>query len=363
MSEDGRRILGVRIRALREEAGLKLEGLSLRLREQGTQKGTSITNLSQVELGNSWPGDELVRAIDNALAANGELIHLLREAKVPATATSDGERTDITAHLFFPLLLQECPEAVTPHQQTPFDCISRLGIISDDDNFAALHIFPFKVVVLHERHVFTDCKLGDIAVWRESQIKRCTSAAQDYLVKLGYHLHVVDTDPYCFTCFVIKRYSANDRLRHRATQILSTPSTLLEDGTANASYKAEALLHSESQLHEILDFSVSGSHFGAASWAAVAISPNKSDTRIEDALVNLEIQLQALWCYANNIAALAKFSHPDYADRFLKQSLSHFQRPRATEHMAVRRLREALVESSRIRHVIDGALTSTHAEK
>src|SRR5947208_2566090 len=82
--KEAQEALGAKVRELREHAGLTLQGLSEQLRANGAAAGTSVQHLSQIERGASWPSATLLRAIGSVLGHTGELLYLLREAKVPA---------------------------------------------------------------------------------------------------------------------------------------------------------------------------------------------------------------------------------------------------------------------------------------
>jgi len=362
MDANPRQTLGARIRQRRTEAHLTLAQLRAKLQIHGLDRGISVQHLSEVERGGTWPSAALVRALDEVLGAGSELLDLLRNAKVPVHRTSSDDALVVTAHLFFPLFLAEAPECPVSNSVAS-DHVPRLGILSATDH-ATVHCFPFGVAVLHEQFDLTVSHLGEVAHWRRQQIERGCSATAAHLEELGVPFEVLDHDPYCFTAFVFRAVPWGDaETLDRATQVMAMPGVLLS-GQMNTdddlARRAEVLLMDRSMpITDVADFSHTGSHYGAATWAAVALMPlaDAPDTDIVHALIDLEIQLQGFWCYASNVAA-GRVDVGSYDPNFLRKVLAKLHCPSATEHTAVRRLREALVRTSRITELVDSAVTA-----
>lgn len=358
MTSDQRQALADRIRQGRDDADLTLRELQAKLRATGLNRGTSIQHLSEVQRGDAWPSRDLVSALDSVLSTNGQLIALLRNAKVPAHADSSTESLIVTAHLFFPLFVDAAPEPMHDHASSTLDFVPRLGHTTSHMEHAVLHSFPFRVVVLHERHNFAEADLTAIAAWRQEQILRSRTAVTDHAAELDLTIAPMDHDPYCFTAFVLNAVPWDrEQLQNRATQILAMPGVLLASHAGDdVAHRAKLLLASTSPLADVVDFSHTGSHFGAASWAAVSILPTERTSTVATALVEFEVQLQAFWCYASNIEASGEFVHADYDARFLRRVLGKLQCPWPTEHTAVRRLREAILHTSRITELVGSAI-------
>lgn len=355
--------LGARMRELRAVAGLTLKDLRSELNKVGVSKGTSEQHLSQIERGNTWADHVLVAAVDSVLHAGGELVRLLRDAKVPPIHTAVGDGLAVTAHLFFPLFLNEVPPPMEPHVSGELDFVPRLGWTAVHGGLGTLHCFPFGVVVLHEAHDLQGLTLSAIAAWRVEQLARCGTAVVDHLRRLEILAEPVDHAPYCFTVFVVREVPwREEHLWARLVHMLAMPRAMLSpDGTYDQEHRAETLLHSHVPIGDVVDFSLTGSHIGAASWAAVSLLPDDGETLVAAALIELEIQLQALWCYASNAAERGLCGTPGHEPRLLRQALSRLQRPWPTERTGVTRLREALVQTSRVVDVVRSALDSAEA--
>lgn len=357
MADDPKAALGNRIRECRKAEGLTLAEVRERLLAAGLEKGSSIQHLSQVERGAAWPGPSLVHNLDSILKTKNEFLALLRQAKVPSAAQTGP--LSVTGHLFFPLYLgtQALAEAqMSPHTNGPLDFLPRLGRLPSNHDSVTIQMFPFGVIVVHEIHELADVTLPAIARWRQEQIARCSTAAHSRLSEMYPELVQTDHDPYCFSAFVFNSMPwADEATRKRATHVLSLPNVLLA-GQEDDEHTDE-LLRSTEPLEDVTDFSLTGAHHGAASWAAVAICPlPESEIDIAHDLVDVEVQLQAFWCYASNVESLGKFSDDAFGERFLRQALGRLQRPWPTEHTGTRRLREALLKTSRITEMVTSAV-------
>lgn len=355
-----RAALGEAIRRRRIEASVKTLGLlSQRLRDYGLTEGISIGHLSEVERGNTWPSPKLVRALDAVLSTKGELIGLLREAKVPHLPVDDDQASEleVTAHLFYPLRVETVPELPEVSVSTPYDFLPRLGCHEISDSVqATLHSFPFNVIVLHEKHLLPSSALSDIALWRQEQLERAGVAVVAHGESLGASITPADHEPYCFSAFVSPVHPIDDEVRQlRTNQLLAMPGILISE---NREERVESLMTSPIPVTDIFDFSLTGSHFGSATWAAVSISlQNGRDTHsITNALVELEVQLQAFWCYASNVEAGGAIPRKPHDARFLQRVVGKLNCPWPNEHTAHRRLREALVSTSRVVELVKSAI-------
>lgn len=109
-------------------------------------------------------------------------------------------------------------------------------------------------------------------------------------------------------------------------------------------------------MKDLVSFGMNGTHIGWASWAGVALFNRSGDFTLEDNLVDLELSVQSIWCYANNVEQRGRLLSPDHGADFLKLARRRLMQPKSTEHTSMRLLREAVVQTSRVVQVIDGAL-------
>jgi transcriptional regulator with XRE-family HTH domain len=350
--------LGERIGELRAQRDMTLKQLSERLQDDGLTTGFSIQHLSQVERGETWPSLPVVQALDAIFRTNGLLVRLLKEDKYPGQQPQSNQ-IRLTAHLLFPVCLAKLP----PHLDGPphdFDVLTASAVISAGSSPHALYTFPFDVAVLHERHSLEMDSIAQIASWRREHIARSVRAAGNHLAASGINCEVIDPDPYCLSVFEVHDlpWPATSR-QHRATQLLSMPSMLVsEAGDPLDTDAIETLLDAPNGVLDTADFSLARSHCGFASWAAVVVFPYRGSA-FASRVIDFEIQLQALWCYASNVEAVGAFTNDDYSQAFLRQTLRKLQRPRPTEHTSERQMREAVIRTSRIADIVSLALDAT----
>lgn len=178
----------------------------------------------------------------------------------------------------------------------------------------------------------------------------------------------LDREPYAFTCFRLRTSPWDDaRVVDRAVQVLANPSTLAAEAAVSRERALETegnLLHASTPPEELVSFSVPQSHLGWASWSSIGLwmaDLDRLDT--EHLLVDVEIQTQALWCYAYNVAHYGAELRPNHGAPFLRRALRAMRRPGPTEHLSSRRLREAIVETSFIDRTVSDAIDSVTQEE
>lgn len=357
-TSDAWRKLGEEIRARRLANGWTLRQLSQELENQGLPTGSSVSHLSELERGVGRASPELIRALDDLFKAHRRLVRLLKDAKVPEGA-APGRDVCVAAHLFYPAFLSEAPDDQGTVPAGPGWFVQDVSRYTCSENHF-VYVFPFNVAVVHEVHDLQRPNLTDIAIWRSEQIIRAHGCAQQWFEQLGWPVSVLDEDPYCLSCFELKSGPWGEHeLYDRAVQILSMPSVLSRPAADDYDLAVEterSLLSSSEPIRDLRPFGIAGSHSGWASWAAVAFWDVSAHCDIRDELLHLEVQLQALWCYACNVERRRAPVSPQYGVLFLRNYLRHLQRPRPTEHTSVRMLREELVRTSRILETVSGAV-------
>jgi transcriptional regulator with XRE-family HTH domain len=353
--------LGKRIRELRLDRQMTLDDLSQALRAQGLAAGHSVQHLSQVERGMSWPSLPLVNGLDRVLRTGHELLSRLRTAKVPAFPEAVADHIGLRAHLFYPLHVAPVPEPAESTTEVHLDLVPRLGRTPNGTTHSTLHSFPFGVVVLHEVHELSVSSLATVASWREEVLQRCPTAVLEFFEQIGVKPEVKDHQPYCFTAFVFHAVPWEEHEdRQRATQLIAMPKILLANPDPEA--WTEQLLHSVRPVEDVIDHSLVGSHIGGASWASVSLMLDGNTIDLELSLIDFEAQLQAFWCYASNTAAREDFVASGYDALFMRRALARLLRPLPTESTAFRRLREAILTTSRIENLVSCALEATQQE-
>lgn len=359
MERDAYERLGGEIRKRRSERGWTLEFLSDQLRRQGLKSGHSVQHLSEVERGRGIPSAGLIRALEHVLQANNELLNLLRDAKVPSGELTSADDIKVTAHLFYPAAV-DCALRLVEDVNFENSYVSASGVHNCNQGRVAIYEFPFRVVVVHERHTVVVSSLTDLSMWRSEQIKRASTCVDNHLrEELDWQGTVVDESPYCFSAFVVEHGPWTDKAtRDNAVRILAIPSLLQRVALRNIddalSLERQILLGGLEQS-DLVSFNLE-SNLGWASWSAVALWEPSESTELERQLVPLEVQLQALWCYANSVSCGLSPASEEFGERFFRLCFRTFRRPHSTEHISSRLMREAIVKTSRLEEMISCAL-------
>jgi transcriptional regulator with XRE-family HTH domain len=350
---------GTRLRQLRESRGWRLLDLSNELRSRGTSKGVSVQHLSEIERGDPV-GPELADALDQLFQQSGALVALRRSDQYPPSEFAHGCSVDL--HVFFPARVAgDLPRAELLEAHPGWTVAPYVTIGSDPSE--RLHLFPFGVAVLHRHVSLGRSPLHQAARRRHEQIAYASTAVQEFLDELNLtSLEVVDDRPYGFSCFIL-RGGTDPHLTRRSTRALANPGDLwpyhLTDPTdleeAEIALAETDLLNDDMLTSELEIFDVRGSHYGSASWAAVCVHPLSEASDVEQLLINLEVQLQAFWCYASYVQrhgiCVTGFESP-----FIQASLRKLAVPDPLEHTPQRLLREALLVTSRVADVVEHAL-------
>jgi transcriptional regulator with XRE-family HTH domain len=357
---DGRTELGAAIRTQRKALGLTQAQVCTEIAKLGGQ--CTKQHLSSIELGNGWPSSELTRMLQKVLNAEGRFVRLLRRAKVPEQLDDLAADIVVTCHLFFPLYVDGEHIIDQPRHPVEFDVVpgERIGATRRGKS---LYAFPFRVLLLHEEHSLQVTNLSELAAWRKQQIGRRLTATIEHAQKRGISAASADCDPYCFSLFVIEKHPWTDQVHQKhSAQLMAMPSILLDVSPEDFDEHSSRLISDGIPTTGLVDFSVPESHYAYAGWAAVAVTNMSGRQSIVDSLIELELQVQALWCYSSNVEYLGACTSDEFGDAFLRRAKRRLQQPRSTEHTSVRHMREAVVWSSRIGETISGALAALRSE-
>jgi transcriptional regulator with XRE-family HTH domain len=356
--------LGDAIKDYRSEKRWTLTDLSQRLQDAGLPRGHSLAHLSEIERGKGTVSAELIEALDLVLEAHGRLIALLREAKVPTRQFGFSPTIEVDAHLFYPLnIVGEAPAEVGDEIVLPgYESGVVVHRADEVDGLKDLYLMPFGCAVAHEVHRLRCASLTEISVWRSEQIARAQSCTADHLARrTRWAGQPVDPDPYCLSYFdLIAGPWVSTQHLDNALKILANPSELQRRHVTSpdrALATEHALITGDGHDSELVGFSCSGSHNAWASWAAVASRNLDGDgAGIATRIATFEIQLQALWCYAYNVARSGETAGPEFGEKFLRKTLRRLTQPLPTEHVSDRLLREAITKTSRIEQTVNNAI-------
>jgi transcriptional regulator with XRE-family HTH domain len=369
MKSTGLYELGQLVRQRRIDADYTLDELGKKLRQYHPDVASSAGHLSQVENGRSWPSEQLVDCLDQIFGRGTEFRSLLRTAKVPATARASV--FELTAHLFKPVYLgASFDQPDLPPIES--DMIHLGGVQSFEiDPTTDLHVFPFDVAVAHERHELEFRQIAELATWRAKTIGDELEANQT----IGYFTGISEPDRLSAqTAYVLSAFVLNSSVwdpgsqQATAVRMLTCPSVVLKTQASDQEFIGEvgfdqddiafeeSLLVSDYPIIEGSDFGVEPLSYGYASWAGVAYHPTNPRRALPpDYLANFEIQLQAVWCFANAVASGLTNLH--YDEVFNIRSLTRaLNRIGTREDHQYRRMRDAIIETSRINDVANDAI-------
>lgn len=141
-----------------------------------------------------------------------------------------------------------------------------------------------------------------------------------------------------------------------AMRLLCMPRVLLGEAPAEDAQNAEqveaALFRNGFGHPDITEFGVMGLSMGCASWSGVSYYPIAPARALPmNELVEVELLVQALWCYCNHIIEQDQQGHvpaipAEYGFRFLRGSASLCSTARPQESAQHRSMREAILATS-----------------
>ncbi len=226
--------------------------------------------------------------------------------------------------------------------------------------------FPFGVLVAHVREERTFETIGSLAEWRRQSYIDLHGLMQGALDTHGSLLsHEVErpTPSHVLSLYYVAKYGWPEHEHRAALGLLAMPSVLLgrpddDDQPPHPSDTEDAYLREGFVAAELHDFGVQRVAHGFAAWSGVSYAPIDKRRSLKEAdLVELELLVQAAWCYANVIsesdAAAATATIADHSR--LARALSHAG---PTENTQLCLAREAIVETSRIQGLLSAARDS-----
>jgi transcriptional regulator with XRE-family HTH domain len=349
-------LYGTEVKRLREGAELTQD-------ELGALIACSKQHLSGIENGRSLPSPELARKLDKELGSGSRLFTLLRQVKVPDEAGEQRNDTfHIDGHLFFPTVVSR----LTTTQSSDISVTAALTSAvypAKGHPGHTIHVFPFNVAVVHEKHELIVTNLTDVARWRRAQIRRRSVAASDHLLEINDDMHAVSRDPYCFACLHLKKAPWGEwQQLNRAVQLLSCPSLLLDTDelppelSGGTSYHEDEMMNSTSEIQGSRPFGFENRHVAWASWSGVGIHFRDEREFGVASLIEFEVQLQALWTLADHIDQTGETPAQNFGVEFLRRIRRKLRGVGATEHASERHMKEVLIETSRIIDKLDNAL-------
>lgn len=317
---------------------------------------------------------ELVRAIDQALHANGSLIALREEAKAEQRTLREScaehnlttvdtseiiHPCSVISHKFIPVHMDSSVtekiiriERLQSTSVRSFTCYAKS--VDHPDGVCTLYVFPWGAAVFHLIEKVTFASITALAEWRRQTHRKARNWATERLTSAS------GTDG-LIAHYVLSLYWVTDPLwagleLRTAMRLLCVPRTLvslLENRVESDSLERSFLLDGF-QDGDIVDFGASGVSIGCASWAGVSytsLSPGQS-LQISD-LVDYQLLVQAMWCYCHHIREQVEQGHDPmvpagFGWRWVRSMRSKLTAARPNETAQYSSMRRAILATSEL---------------
>jgi DNA-binding XRE family transcriptional regulator len=367
--------------------GMSQENLAARI-------GVDRSTIGRWETGEvapmSWVRPKLAKALDVPL---DELDHVLR----PDHDSTDGARTGdvdsgkpvldrdlgrglrVTTHKFLPTFIG--------HSQAE-RLLDRLGLerpasilecapTSIDHPDAArctLHVHPCGVALYHVVQEHSPAGLADLAEWRYRTYAQDPGWAADSLANLLDTAGIESFRPeYVFSASWLHEAPWDDDDLATALSLIATPAPLVdrsdpENVVSLGRHNEDALMASGFEHPDVMPIGVHGVSAGFVGWSGISYHPLAPERALQqEALVALEVLVQAMWCYATHIQGVVENgSEPNIPDqygwRFLRTAHLRLSTARPQETAQHRLMREAIVQTSGVTEMLRGAQTALRDE-
>jgi DNA-binding winged helix-turn-helix (wHTH) protein len=277
----------------------------------------------------------------------------------------------IVTHLFVPMYLGSDIYADMNVRENEGRWMTYKEIVFES---ARVCLSPSGFAVWHISETLAFAHLFELTEWRDEIYKKIlerkhviSSRTKELISRREGRAelkNLIGVPGYVFSAFALKATTTRSSIAIRnVLKLLSTPSTFT---SADKHQRDEPMLRRERQLIELLpessemhEFGVPGVDVGFATWDAVSYLGRTSDGSIEEKLVEFEIAVQALWwmskCMTETFFAgdrnqieTVRMLIPD-----LKLQFSKIKNITATESPPLRTMVEAVVQTSRLKHIVD----------
>ena len=330
-------------------------GLSLRAAKEVAH--CSHSYLAEIESGRKVPSPEFLLHLDRALDAGGTISAF---ADVPVGLRARSHKLVVSA--------------VDP--ATALTLASRLSAVSakcdvmhrwtaeaaHPDGDCRVHIWEHGVVVHHVTQERAWPTLTDLALWRYATYPQDREWA-------GQHISATtqqSTGPadYVLSLYWVNEASWSGTRLDAAIKLVAAPRILVghpADGRADYGHE-KRLLAQGVHLQELADFGVPGASIGWASWSGVVYPPlNETLAIAEDELIDLELQVQALWAYCSRLSSHVQAGYPapvdpDHGWRWLRAAQLRLTGARPTETGPHRAMRQAVLATSGVSGLLEEAI-------
>lgn len=223
---------------------------------------------------------------------------------------------------------------------------------------AKLYTYPFGVTLYHIVERVSFPTVAALARWREKSYNDALDWASKDLSDRGCS---VDTAGYVLSAYCLTEsiWSGDDL--PTAMRLISMPEVIF-GSSGNAEAVEQSLLRQDFTHPDIVEYGVMGVSIGCASWSSVSYFPLMPEQALcPDALVTVELQTQAVWCYCREIldqveAQRDPVVRDEYGWRYLRAIKSRAMSPGSQEPTQQFTMKRAVYNTSRVGEQLDAAI-------
>ncbi|MEU9870669.1 helix-turn-helix transcriptional regulator [Actinomadura sp. NPDC048021] len=389
---EARKVLGRKLRGLREASGYTQQGLAdllgySRPRVAGAERGESCSALfwqgcdrlldTGGVLTSTYHEIEGIRRTEARKAAEAERIRRAVDAGGIPQIKEDGGKVlagfAARSHKFIAAFVgaraaeqvMSLSNARTTQDRHWISCQS--APFAHSSGQCELHVWPFGVAIFHLVEELAMPNITSLALWRMRSYAENLAWATANLRRLT-GLDDVSAS-YVLSAYWVTEPGWPESTLDDALRTICTPRILLQREARFLESEREDAEQAERRVltngHDgsgIEPFGLSGLSVGYASWSGVVYHPMVPDQALaESDLVACELATQAIWAYCEHINRQVEFGldpvlPEEHGWRFLRGARSRLVNPRPQETGQHRSMRDAIVKTSGLLGHLDQAI-------
>jgi transcriptional regulator with XRE-family HTH domain len=363
------------------EAKLLRAAMRMTQRDFAVRLGRSERAIAKWESGGSEyaPGTETQMLLDIALRqASDEDRERFHEvalgpttAAVPAGVAAGA--LDISSHKFIPAFVgadsvQELGRRFGATRASSWLGLSMVSLPHRSGFSRTLYLAPCGVVLFHVVEDPSPATLAELAVWRYRTYGEDRGWVESFLADAGCRSAdgaAVDP-PYVLSAYWLGSTPWDEATTDTALRLLACPSVLVDrtepdDVRPVAPRVEDAFLATGFDNPELASVGVAGVSAGYVGWSGVSFHPLAPERCLTvDELVEIEVSVQIMWCFAQHVQDAAETGraldlNEDFGWRFVRGARSRLASARPNDTVQVRTMREAVVATSGLTQMLQGA--------
>lgn len=237
------------------------------------------------------------------------------------------------------------------------------GLVDNTQGTCRIYVYSFGVALYHQVEPLVLPSIAELARWRQRSYLAALQWSADQLSSvIGDSL----TASYVLSLYHLRAGKWGASHLQTAMRLLAMPRVLLGEAATEEGRHAEqveaALLRAGFSHPDIADFGVMGLSIGCATWGGISYHPLAPGRALPvNDLVEVELLVQALWCYCHHILDRVGQGHdpviPDeHGFRLLRGLRSRCFTTRPQESSQHRSMRAAILAASNLGEKLKDAL-------